>query len=224
MNFIFMMTYHDRTVANCLAVFDEIAELGLRHVGFKDVGADAATLKELTRRIKASGAMAYMEVVSTDPQSIRASISAAATLKVDRVLGGQDIAFAKETLSSATVGYYPFAGKPMGHPTQLFGDAGLIEGQCRMACEAGCSGVDLLAYRAQEAEPLDLIRAARRGLGPQGTLIVAGSVDSPERIRTIEDAGADAFTVGTAIFEGSFDSQVHGVRAQCETVLKAIGR
>jgi hypothetical protein len=224
MDFIFMLTHHDRTVANCLAVFDETAELGLRHIGFKDVGVDSATLKELTRRIKASGATAYVEVVSTDPRSIRASISAAASLRVDRVLGGQDIVFAQEALGAARASYYPFAGRPVGHPTQLFGNAGLIEEHCRMMCEEGCAGVDLLAYRAQEAEPLDLIKAARRGLGSQRTLIVAGSVDSPDRIQAIQDAGADAFTIGSAIFDDSFDSRVHGVRAQCEAVLKAMGR
>jgi hypothetical protein len=222
MDFIFMLTHHDRTVANCLAVFDEIASLGLEHIGFKDIGADLATLKELTQRIKASGATAYVEVVSTNPQSIRSSISAAAELNVDRVLGGQDIAFAVESLGPTSTNYYPFAGKPAGHPTKLFGDAGLVEEQCRMVCEEGCAGVDLLAYRAEEADPLDLVRAARRGLGSNGMLIVAGSVDSADRIQAIEDAGADAFTIGSAIFEDRFDARVRGVRQQCEAVLRAI--
>lgn len=35
-----MLTRHDRTVPDCLAVLDEIAPLGLRHIGFKDIGAD----------------------------------------------------------------------------------------------------------------------------------------------------------------------------------------
>ena len=49
MDFIFMLTHHDQTVPNCLEVYDSLADIGLRHVGFKDVGVDKATLKELTR-------------------------------------------------------------------------------------------------------------------------------------------------------------------------------
>ena len=60
MDFIFMLTQHDRTVPDCLGVFENIADLGLRHVGFKDVGATPETLKELNRRIKASARRAIL--------------------------------------------------------------------------------------------------------------------------------------------------------------------
>ena len=49
MEFIFMLTRADQTVEDCLEVFDRIKDEGLRHVGFKDVGADRETLKELNR-------------------------------------------------------------------------------------------------------------------------------------------------------------------------------
>jgi len=222
-NFIFMLTHHDKTVPNCLDVFDEIAGLGLAHVGFKDVGVDADTLKALTRRIKAAGALAYVEVVSTTPDTIRRSIKAAAGLDVDRVLGGQDLTFALESFSSSKIGYHPFPGRPEGHPTRLGGSAADIERDCERATAAGCPGVDLLAYRAIEADPVDLIKAARRGLGKEGYLIVAGSVSTPERIKALGDEGADAFTIGTAIFEERFAPGVKGVKGQCEAVLKVLG-
>jgi hypothetical protein len=222
MDFIFMLTQHDRTVGNCLAILDEISDIGLTHVGFKDVGVDLATLKTLSRRIKDIGATAYVEVVSTTPESIRTSIKAAADLGVDRVLGGQELTFALESFLGRDVGYYPFPGIPKGHPTKLYGTASKIESNCRDAAAAGCPGIDLLAYRAQEADPLDLIRAARRGLGKEGYLIVAGSIDSPARIRAVKEAGADAFTIGSAIFEESYAPGLKGVRAQCAEVLKVL--
>ena len=80
MDFIFMLTNKDRTVANCLDVMAEIADLGLTHVGFKDVGVDLATLKQLAAAIRKSGATSYVEVVSTTPETIRRSIAAAAEL------------------------------------------------------------------------------------------------------------------------------------------------
>jgi heptaprenylglyceryl phosphate synthase len=88
---------------------------------------------------------------------------------------------------------------------------------------AGCAGSDLLAYRATEADPLALVRAAREGLGDSGYLIVAGSITSRERIAAVAAAGADAFTIGTAVFDGSYSprngsilSQLGAVIADCQ--------
>lgn len=223
MDFIFMLTHHDKTVQNCLDVYDSLSGIGLKHVGFKDVGVDKATLKELTRRIKADGCIAYVEVVSQTPETIRQSITASAELGVDRVLGGQDIKLAMDTFKGGGPSYYPFPGKPIGHPTKLGGTAAEVEEDCRRAVASGCPGVDLLAYRATEADPLDLIRAARRGVGDKGYLIVAGSIDSPARIKAVAAAGADAFTIGSAVFEEAFAQGVKGVRDQCKAVLRATG-
>jgi len=218
-----MLTHHDKTVQNCLDVYDSLSGVGLKHVGFKDVGVDKATLKELTRRIKADGSVAYVEVVSHTPETIRQSIQASAELGVDRVLGGQDIKLAMETFKGGGPTYYPFPGRPVGHPTKLGGTASDVETDCRKAMASGCPGVDLLAYRATDADPLDLIRAARRGLGENGYLIVAGSIDSPDRIKAVAAAGADAFTIGSAVFEDAFAHNVKGVREQCKAVLRAVG-
>ena len=223
MDFIFMLMHHDKTVQNCLDVYDSLSGIGLKHVGFKDVGVDKVTLKELTRRIKADGCIAYVEVVSQTPETIRQSITASAELGVDRVLGGQDIKLAMETFKGGGPSYYPFPGKPIGHPTKLGGTAAEVEADCRKAVTSGCPGVDLLAYRATEADPLDLIRAARRGVGDDGHLIVAGSIDSPARIKAVASAGADAFTIGSAVFEEAFAQGVKGVRDQCKAVLRATG-
>ena len=39
-----MLTRNDTTVENALDLVDTARELGLRHIGFKDVGAEAPTL------------------------------------------------------------------------------------------------------------------------------------------------------------------------------------
>lgn len=223
MDFIFMLTHQDKTVQNCLDVYDTLSGIGLKHVGFKDVGVDKATLKELARRIKSDGCIAYVEVVSQSPESIRQSITASMELGVDRVLGGQDIKLALDTFKVGGPSYYPFPGKPMGHPTKLGGTAADVEADCRKAVASGCPGVDLLAYRATDADPLDLIRAARRGVGDNGYLIVAGSIDSPARIKAVAAAGANAFTIGSAVFEEAFAQGIRGVRDQCKAVLRAAG-
>lgn len=222
-----MLTRDDRTVDNCLEVVEEALALGLRHLGFKDIGVSPATLRTLNERIKAAGATSYMEVVSTTADGALRSAAVVAEIGVDRLLGGSDCAAILRTIAGTGIAYYPFPGFPQGHPTRLGGTAEDIAAHCVVFCAEGCAGVDLLAYRATSAAPLDLVRAARRALGPDKSLIVAGSVNSAERIAALHDAGVDAFTIGSAIFDGSFSpgkctlrSQLQDVLAACEAAAK----
>lgn len=223
MDFIFMLTRDDRTVEDCLDLMSLIAPAGLKHVGFKDVGVAPEVLKELVAAIHASGARSYMEVVSTTPEACLRSASMARQLGVNRLLGGTQVEAIMGILNGSSTEYYPFPGKPVGHPTKLGGTAVEVEADCRAFVASGCAGCDILAYRATEADPVDLVRAARRGLGADKYLIVAGAVTSAERIRAVKQAGADAFTIGTAVFNGSYSptkgsimSQLRDVIADCE--------
>jgi len=220
MDFIFMLTRSDRTVEDALEVLGEVLPVGLTHIGFKDVGVSHQVMAELVARIRDAGAVSYLEVVSTDAASCLRSAETAAELGFDRLLGGTDIAGMLAALEGTEVTYYPFPGRPFDHPTRLGGDAALVEEQCREFMLAGCGGVDLLAYRATEAEPLDLVRAARRGLG-EGLLICAGSVATREQIRDLAEAGCDAFTIGTAAFAGEFSPTKGSLRSQIRDILEA---
>ena len=221
MQFIFMLTRQDQTVEDCLDVFDAIRPLGLRHVGFKDVGVESGLLEELHRRIKASGATSYMEVVSTSPESALESARVARRLGVDRLMGGTDVAAVKRILSGSPTQYFPFPGRPEGHPTRLRASPAEVERQCRSFRDQGCAGADLLAYRAIDADPLQLIRTARSGLGSEGLLIVAGSIASPERIQAVASAGADLFTIGSAAFDGSFSPRKGLLANQLRDIVEA---
>jgi hypothetical protein len=222
MDFIFMLTRQDQTVSDCLTVLSEIETVGLKHIGFKDIGADLVTLRVLNRRIKESGASSYMEVVSTSADAALNSARIAAEIGVDRLLGGTQVQPILDILQGTGIGYYPFPGKPEGHPTLLGGSAAEIETDTQAFLAMGCAGVDLLAYRATEAEPLDLVRAARRALGGCGSLICAGGVDSPARIAALRDAGCDAFTIGSAAFDGSFSPRKGSLRSQLQDILACV--
>ena len=84
----------------------------------------------------------------------------------------------------------------------------------------GCGGCDALAYRAADAEPMDLIRAARKGLG-DGYLVNAGSVNNRDQIAEMKAAGCDAFTIGSAAFDGSFSPLKGSLRSQLTDILEA---
>jgi hypothetical protein len=217
MDFIFMLTRDDRTVDDCLELVEEIAPLGLGHVGFKDVGVDVATLRALGAAIKATGATSYMEVVSTSREAELNSVAVAREIGVDRLLGGTAVGEALAILGGRTA-YFPFPGRPEGHPTRLGGTPEEVEAQAARFMAMGCAVCDLLAYRATEADPVELVRAARRGLG-HGTLIVAGSVAGKDRIRALAEAGADAFTIGTAVFNGAYSPCKGSIRSRLRDIL-----
>lgn len=220
MDFIFMLTHQDRTVEDPLTVLDEVAPLGLRHIGFKDVGASSRLLAQLTERIREAGALSYMEVVSTDPAESLRSAAIARDLAVDRLLGGTQVDEILSILSGSQTSYFPFAGRPIGHPTRLEGDPTEIEHQCQAIIDKGCAGADLLAFRSIQSDPLDLIAAARRGLGVRGYLIVAGSINTADQIRALHNTGVDAFTIGSAVFDYSFVPGARSVRDQLEGILR----
>ncbi len=221
MDFVFMLTRSDQTVTDCLEVLNDIRPLGLTHIGFKDVGVSPDMLAELARRIKAAGATSYMEVVSTSREACLRSARVARDIGIDRLLGGTQAEEVLEILAGSAVRYLPFPGRPFEHPTKLAGSPAQVEDDCRRFQAMGCAGVDLLAYRATEADALELVRAARRGT--DGILLVAGSLRAPAQIRDLAAAGADAFTIGSAAFDGSFAPRLGSLRSQLRAVLDACG-
>jgi hypothetical protein len=220
MDFVFMLTRNDATVENALDLAEAVRPLGLRHIGFKDVGAEPAALFRLTEAIRAGGAEVWMEVVAVGRDAQLRAFTLARDLRVDWLMGGVWPADALRILQGGPTRFLPFAGRPEGHPTRLGGQAAEVEAQCRDLAAMGCAGVDILAYRATEAEPLALVAACRRGL-PTGTrVVVAGSIDCAERIAAVRAAGADAFTVGTALIDGAYAPGRGPLEAQLRAVMR----
>lgn len=220
MDFVFMLTRNDATVAEALDLVEAARPLRLRHIGFKDVGADAATLRRLTRAIRETGAAPWMEIVATRREDELRALALGRELGVAALMGGVHVDDGLRILAGAPLRYLPFAGRPHGHPTALDGSAAETEAQCRAYVAKGCAGVDILAYRAREAAPLDLVAACRRGCGAGGLVVVAGSVDSGERVRAIRAAGADAFTVGTAALDGAYAPGAGPLAAQLAAIAR----
>jgi hypothetical protein len=223
MDFVFMLTRNDATVANALELVEAVRPLRLRHIGFKDVGASPAALLALSRAIRLAGAEVWMEVVAVEREDQLRAFALARDLGVDWLMGGACPEDALRILAGSATRHLPFAGRPFGHPTALGGGAAEVESQCRAFAAMGCAGVDILAYRATEAEPLDLVAACRRGLPDGAKVVVAGSIDCAARIADIRAAGADAFTVGTAAIDGFYAPGGGPLEAQLAAVMRDCG-
>ncbi|MFM0653578.1 4-hydroxythreonine-4-phosphate dehydrogenase [Paraburkholderia sediminicola] len=203
MEFALFFTRNDQTVANCLELFEQFKSTGVQHFGFKDVGVDKSTLQALADAIDKAGATSYMEVVSASPEACIRSAEIAAELGVHRLLGGTQVEEIGTVLAGTRTAYYPAPGRPVGHPVKLEGSLQAIVDDCKRFMDLGCAGVDLLAFRASEAEPLELVAAAREVVRPGG-LVVSGSIGTPARVQAIREAGADLFTVGNAVLDCTY--------------------
>ena len=222
--FVFMLTHHDRTVPDPAGVYQQVRECGLRYVGFKDIGAPVAELREVCDRAHADGLEVMLEVVSTTREEELTSVAAAAEIGVDWLLGGTHPEDGLRVLADrpwpdGLPRYCPFPGTVVGHPSILQGEIGQIaESARRITGLDGVFGLDLLAYRHQTADPAELTRAVVRAAN--GPVIAAGSVASTAQIETLDGAGAWGFTIGGAIFEGRLPG-APSIAGQVTEVLRA---
>jgi len=218
--FIFMLTRADRTVPDAVDRLDEALACGVRHIGFKNVGLPLAEQRRLAERVRAEDGALYLEIVSLDAMSERASAEAAVELGVDCLLGGTRPDVVLPTIKGRGIRYFPFAGRIAGHPSVLEGAvAEIIASAERLCAIDGVAGLDLLAYRHASDGAL-LIQAVCAAVAKP--VIVAGSIDRPERIAAAHDGGASAFTIGTAALDGVFPARSPGLPAQIKAVQEAL--
>ena len=218
-DFVFMLTRDDRTVPDAFGHLETALGLGVRHVGFKDVGLPLDALAALTRRIREAGATSYLEVVSTAADREVASARAAIAIGVDYLLGGTRVEAVLPIVAGTGVLYSPFCGCVRGHPSVLEGTIDeIVASAARCAAHAGVYGLDLLAWRA-EVDPAALISAVCSAIDKP--VIVAGSIDRAERIRSARAAGAAGFTVGTAALDGCFPASSSALPSQLAAIRTA---
>lgn len=229
--FIFMLTRNDQTVPDAMAVYDEIRDTDLHYVGFKDIGLPVAALRELGQAMRADGREVFLEVVSEHAEDELRSVAAALEIGVDWLLGGthpdEALSLLDQVGPPGTTGrprYCPFPGRIVGHPSVLEGTIESIADSARqLSARPGVDGLDLLAYRWDGDVPA-LVRAVVGA--SSGPVIAAGSVDSAARINALAAAGAWAYTIGGAIFEGRLPAGP-SVRDQVECAIamtRAAGR
>jgi NAD(P)H-dependent flavin oxidoreductase YrpB (nitropropane dioxygenase family) len=196
--FIFMLTRNDETLADAREVYASVADTGVRHVGCKDVGLPRDELQRLLSDIGANGHTSHLEVVSESEEATLASARAAAEIRPDYLIGGTLIEPVQEIVAGTGIKFFPYVGRIVGHPCFLRGSIAEIAEDARRAEALGVDGINLLAYR-YDGDVDALVEAVVEATDLP--VIAAGSVDSPARIQALESRGVWAFTIGTAALD-----------------------
>jgi mannose-6-phosphate isomerase-like protein (cupin superfamily) len=175
-------------------------------------------LKALNRAIKDGGVTSYLEVVSLDRDSEVASAKAAVEIGVDVLLGGTRVDDVLPIIRGTDIQYFPFAGRISGHPSVLEGTIDeIVASAVAIAARDGVHGLDLLAYRSREDVPA-LMKAVCTAVAKP--VLVAGSIDTPERISLVKEAGAAGFTIGTAALDGKYPAHAQDASSQLAAIIR----
>jgi len=199
--FILMLTKNDLTIQNALEVFEEIKDTGVRHIGFKDIGLPMDNLKVLVRKMKDCNMKTYLEVVSQSEEANIRSVKNALDLDVDYLIGGTYVEQTLKLFDGSHPKYYPYIGKVMGHPCLLRGTIDEIVADGKRKEAMGIDGINLLAYR-YDGDVEKLITSLMKSV--RIPIIVAGSIDSYERVRRMVQLDVSGFTIGGAVLDKKF--------------------
>ena len=103
-------------------------------------------------------------------------------------------------LKTQPIKFLPFCGQVSGSPSVLEGDIDDVIADGLALLGKGVDGIDLLAFRHKEGAKL-AEEYCRRVKQP---VVIAGSINNPERIEFINRINPWAFTMGSALFTENF--------------------
>jgi len=198
---IVMLTHHDETVQNALALFEECKDLPVTHWGFKDVGLPRQQMKELVHHMKAAGKVTYLEVVSLSEEEGMVGAKLAVEAGFDVLMGTVYFDSIHQFLKDKPIKYYPFPGHVFSHPSIVDGAIEEVVNHALFLESKGVPGMDLLAYRyVGDARKLlqEVVKATKV------PIVCAGSIATTVRIAEVWEAQAWGFTIGSAFFEMKF--------------------
>lgn len=214
-----MLTYNDITVKNALEVYEEIRNTRVKFVGFKDIGLPPEQLKKLVGMMREDGRTVFLEVVSESKEAAIQSAKTAVELGVDYLIGGTYIEETIPLIHETEIRFFPYIGKIVDHPCLLRGTIEEIVEDAKRVEKLGVPGINLLAYR-YDGDVEKLIVSVQNAV--KIPLIVAGSINSYERVRKMKELDIWAFTIGGAIFdkkfvpEGSYSDNIEAVLKEIE--------
>ncbi|TQC44687.1 hypothetical protein EEB14_35945 [Rhodococcus sp. WS4] len=200
---VVMLTHNDVTVSNARDCFRDAADLPVQYWGFKDVGLDMPEMERLVGDFKEAGKTPVLEVVNFDEKDLLEAAALAVDCGVEYFTGGVFSQAVMERVQAAGMKYFPFCGDVSGSPIALTGSPEDVLGDATRLRDLGADGVDLVAYRYAGGDPIHLAKLVEYQLGGEN-LIIAGSINSVDRIQRMHEIGPFGYTMGGALFEGVF--------------------
>jgi hypothetical protein len=201
---IAMLTHNDETSKDSFEIFENCKDLPVKYWGFKDVGLSIEELKELNKTIKENGNTTVLEVVSFGEKDGLEAAKLAYECGIDYLTGTVYYPSVLEYAKEKNIKYFPFSGDVSATPQiELKGQIEDVIEDSKQLIEKGVSGVDLVAYRSLDADPLLLAKSVINEVGREN-IIIAGSINSVEKIKLMNEVGPFAYTIGGALFEAKF--------------------
>jgi hypothetical protein len=226
-NFVLMLTERDVTIPDAVEVYSTLTVDSLRHIAFKDVGADQGMLKELTDAIHDDGRSALLEIADMSDHGQEAGLQLAMDLGVDKVVAVWRADFADSLRSDKSPEYWPFLGSLSGSPLKLESTSVEIAAMAEeLSCTEGVTGVVLMPYRQETYDASLLLRETSKAAAVP--VLVAGGVSETSQIECIARSGAWGFTMGSAVLSSRqhdstlVDQRVTEILKQCQMLSGAL--
>jgi hypothetical protein len=200
---VVMLTHNDVTVPDARGCFRDAADLPIQYWGFKDVGLTAPEMEKLVGDFKKAGKTPVLEVVSFDEQDLLDAAALAVNCGIEYFTGGVFSPAVMELVQAAGMKYFPFCGQIGGSPIELIGAPEDVMKDAVRVRDLGADGVDLVAYRYTSGDPIQLAKQVVHHLGGE-KVILAGSINSADRIQLMHEIGPFGYTIGGALFDGVF--------------------
>ena len=211
---IVMLTNHDKTTEDAIELFENCKNIPVEHWGFKNVGLPVDQMKRLVKNMKNANKKTFLEVVSyTEKECIEAT-ELAIECEFDYLMGTMFYQSVYDLLKDKPIKYMPFCGKISGSPSVLEGSINDIIAHAKSIKEKKIYGLDLLAYR-YTGDPLKLAKKFIEEI--KLPVIIAGSINSFEKLEKVKKLNPWGFTIGSAFFNkkfvkgGSFKEQIERI-------------
>jgi len=216
-NLIVMLTHNDKTVKEANSIFNDCADLPINFWGFKDVGIPNSQMSDLINEMKDRGKTTFLEIVSYTEAECMQGAKFAVQYGFDYLMGTLFYPSVWKYLKDQDIKYFPFVGKVYGSPSILEGSTESMIHESEFFESEGIDGVDLLAFRHKN-NPESLAKEFIKG--SKVPVILAGSIDSFERIEFVDQATPWAFTMGSALFDKRFDQNGGFQENLCKVIEK----
>jgi len=199
---IVMLTNNDVTVENAKEVFESCSDINeVQLWGFKNVGLPKNKMCDLVETMKKAGKTTFLEVVTYKEEECLEAAMLAVECGFDYLCGTLFYDSVWQYLKDKPIKYQPFIGEVYGSPSVLEGSIYGIVAEAKKLEEKGVSGFDLLAYRyTGNAE----ILAENCVENMDSDVVMAGSIDTKERIEKVNEINPWGYTMGSALFKKMF--------------------